>query len=1169
MTDAAEIFNAVRDALCPTQSLHHRYVRLNGVLEQVCAEHAAALSGDFSGLFSRLYAVCRAAGIDHHTGDAFRRSARQILFGRAAATEAGLQTDAARLCHFLSALYGVPVPADLPQLSAAGELPDRTPAGRFFRCLRGVVAEAGAEYLVCETPAGLLRVDAPQFRSLYPLLSVGQNVNLLETRVTAGCAEPFMLILEPDYLVDVSALTACLRPYGRSPYNYLLDRLRLPDSTPAILLGNAANAFMDDCINGDGSPDALYTASLARHFHDYITAYVAHAADIHPDFFQRAHRQFDNIYNTVHHSFPKEDVRIPRSEVLLEPAFICETLGLRGRFDVMTGDFRTILELKSGRAREFPDPRHPRPVQSHVLQMSLYKEILHFNLRLPREAVRTFLFYSAYPLLFDERSPLDAVRDCLALRNEIVAMELRLRSAVEVGKVLDKLSPELLNTEGMDNAFYHKYLLPDLQTMLLPLQSASGVEREYFCAFMAFLYREQFLAKTGDCRPGSTRGFARTWLDDPESKMVSGDLIPDLHICRTEGTDGVERIVFDLPPVCRENLPNFNVGEMVQCYERPDAAHGVTSTHLLRGFIEALDGQKLTLRLASCQRNRHLFSTDRRYAIEHDFTDAPMRSSMQGLYAFLSAPADRRDLLMARRRPRVDTSRCCRGTYPAHVADIVTHAKQALDYFLLVGPPGTGKTNVALRAMVQEFLLEYDAGGAAGGALLLMAYTNRAVDEICAMLESLMADLPRPADYVRVGSAQNCPAAYHHRLLTRQAACCRNRAEAAGLLHRLPIVVGTVATMSSRTDLLRCKRFAVAMIDEASQVLEPMLLTLLSLRREGTSDPVLPKFVMIGDHKQLPAVVLQRAKQSRVSSRALLDIGLLDLGDSLFARLHRLAGGSGISGIVDLMERQGRMHPDICRFVNHRFYGGRLRAVPLPHQSGPLQFPRSAATPLQQFVAHVRLGFLPVTADGAPGGKSHPAEAELVAEIVEALARLMGLWPCAAEGEAVADGESGTSDAQGADEAAADLPAKKVANGESGESETFDAQGADEAEVLAKRVGIIVPFRAQIAQIRGALHRRGLTVARGLTIDTVECYQGSQRDHIVMSTCVSRPYAMGMLSAPVAVEGTMVDRKLNVAVTRARKQFLLVGHPQTLCCSPLYAALIRESQTYSPQGDDR
>ena len=1138
MTEAAEIFSAVRDALRPTLSLHHRYVRLNGVLEQVCAEHAAALSSDFSGLFSRLYAVCRAAGIDHHAGDAFRRSARQILFGRATATEAGLQTDTARLCHFLGALYGVPVPEDLPQLSTTCAMPQLSTAGRFFLRLRGVVAEAGAGYFVCETQAGKLRVDHPQFQSLYPLLSVGQNVNLLEARVTDTHAEPFLLILEPDYLVDVSALTACLRPYGRSPYNYLLDRLRSHDSTPAILLGNAANTFMDDCLNSDEDADALYRASLSRHFHDYVSAYVAHSAEIRPDFFQRTRQQFDHIYKTVHHGFCREDVRIPRNDVLLEPAFICEALGLRGRFDVMTGDFRTILELKSGRAREFPDPRHPRPVPSHVLQMSLYKEILHFNLRLPREAIRTFLFYSAYPLLFDERSPLEAVRDCLALRNEIVAMELRLRTVAEVGKVLDILSPEQLNTEGMADAFYRKYLLPDLQATLAPLRSATGVEREYFCAFLSFLYREQFLAKTGDCRPGSTRGFARTWLDDPESKVLGGDLIPDLRICRMEGTDGVERITFEMPPLCGENLPSFKVGGVGQWYERPDATHGVTGTHLLRGYIESLDELRLTLRLASRQRNRHLFSADKLYAIEHDFTDAPMRSAMQGLYAFLGAPADRRDLLMARRPPRVDLSRSCLGEYPEAVAPIVTHAKQALDYYLLVGPPGTGKTNVALRAMVQEFLLGYYGGGADRGALLLMAYTNRAVDEICAMLEGLISTLPQPVGYVRVGGEQSCSPEYHRRLLSEQAKGCRNRAEAAAMLRSQPIVVGTVATMSGRTDLLRCKRFAAAIIDEASQVLEPMLLTLLSLRRCGSDEPALPKFIMVGDHKQLPAVVLQRSTQSRVQSPALLDIGLHNLGDSLFERLHRLAVRCGIPGIVDLMERQGRMHPDICRFASRWFYDGRLRAVPLPHQSGPLSFPCAAATPLEQFMARTRLGFLPVTEDGAPGGKSHPAEAEVVAEIVEGLAHLMGLWPSAADSETMAPGEEGAS----------------------------GAQDKDEADLLAQKIGIIVPFRAQIAQVRSALRRRGLTVARRLTIDTVECYQGSQRDHIVMSTCVSRPWALGMLSAPVAVEGTMVDRKLNVAVTRARRQFLLVGNPRVLSRNDLYAALIRECRTYSLPG---
>ena len=50
---------------------------------------------------------------------------------------------------------------------------------------------------------------------------------------------------------------------------------------------------------------------------------------------------------------------------------------------------------------------------------------------------------------------------------------------------------------------------------------------------------------------------------------------------------------------------------------------------------------------------------------------------------------------------------------------------------LLVGPPGTGKTSRALRRMVEKFHDQPDT------QILLLAYTNRAVDEICSTLNAI------------------------------------------------------------------------------------------------------------------------------------------------------------------------------------------------------------------------------------------------------------------------------------------------------------------------------------------------------------------------------------------------------------------------------------------------
>ena len=88
---------------------------------------------------------------------------------------------------------------------------------------------------------------------------------------------------------------------------------------------------------------------------------------------------------------------LPLEDTLLEPSFICETLGLRGRLDVMAANHKSLVELKSGKAEE--NYGHLQgPQRQHVMQMSLYKEMLHYNFSMPRDNVKSFLFYSRYPV---------------------------------------------------------------------------------------------------------------------------------------------------------------------------------------------------------------------------------------------------------------------------------------------------------------------------------------------------------------------------------------------------------------------------------------------------------------------------------------------------------------------------------------------------------------------------------------------------------------------------------------------------------------------------------------------------------------------------------------------------------------------------------------------------
>ena len=75
-------------------------------------------------------------------------------------------------------------------------------------------------------------------------------------------------------------------------------------------------------------------------------------------------------------------------------------------------------------------------------------------------------------------------------------------------------------------------------------------------------------------------------------------------------------------------------------------------------------------------------------------------------------------------------------------------------------------------------------------------------------------------------------------------------------------------------------------------------------------------------------------------------------------------------------------------------------------------------------------------------------------------------------------------------------------------------------------IGVISPFRAQVVLLRRLLEDTGVTV------DTVERFQGGEREVIVISFVRSRGSTF-----------VFDDRRFNVAMTRARRKLVLVAHP--------------------------
>ena len=1119
---AHELFTRIADILTAPSEAQARIMHETLVI--ACYEGLKETKHGFGNLSSQVEALCRLHHIAPKDVVAIHKMRRHSN-SAAPILPDDIAYDCRALALFVSAVFQEAIPDTLVgKLPTHGRNTENIQIAnyRYIRCVVRAWDEQTIQVAVINQDSSeeLLTVDYMNtaeyvdFSYLRSLLREGTQLNLLDCTVTRKKVIPRLIVVEPDYLVDISSIANCFESYGHHPLLFTVKRMGERPNNKHIVLGNFAGSALDDIINHptDYTIKNTFRSNFREKALDFATCPDFNAVE----FKQAAEQQVANIQEIVNELFQSFE----REKAILEPSFVCERLGLQGRIDLMTTDLKLLVEQKSGKnifiERQYKNPHGSLHVEKHYVQLLLYYGILQYNFQLNPKDAHIELMYSKYPLpngLLEVEPLQKLIREAIKFRNQAVATEYWM---AENGfhRLLPLLTPQVLNVEKQNDAFYQRYLLPQLTEVLAPLHRLSELERAYFTRMMTFVIKEQLVSKVG-AQEGVGNSNADLWNMPLAEKKDTGNIYTGLTITDkscSSSFNGYDTITLNVPQQGIDFLPNFRRGDMVYLYaykknEEPD----VRKSFLFKGSLQEIHTSSIVVHLNDGQQNPNLI-TGECFALEHAGSDIGGTSAIRSLYTFITSDVERRQLLLGQRAPRADKSLVLSRSYHPDYDEIILKAKQAQDYFLLIGPPGTGKTSQALQYLVLEQLAEKpkvqstkpnDQSPMVNGqsSILLLAYTNRAVDEICNMLSE------HELDYIRIGNEYSCDPKYSDHLLQEVLDENTTLNSIKSTLSEAQIVVATTSTMNSRSALFNIKHFDLVIIDEASQILEPNIVGILTARQE--EGRAIDRFILVGDHKQLPAVVQQQEGADVENTSSVLEnIHLSSCANSLFERLILTERAAGRTDFIGTLHKQGRMHPDIADFANRKFYAKeQLECVPLAHQlETELAYNEESEDALDNMLKAHRMIFIP----SMPckqlniSEKVNTDEARIIADLLRRLYRQM--------------------------------------------SKDFDPQ---------KSVGVIVPYRNQIAMIRKEIERLEIPALEGISIDTVERYQGSQRDVILYSFTIQSRYQLDFLTANTFYEeGQPIDRKLNVAITRARKQLILTGNESTLRKNQLFAELI-------------
>ncbi|NMM49996.1 IGHMBP2 family helicase [Marinigracilibium pacificum] len=288
------------------------------------------------------------------------------------------------------------------------------------------------------------------------------------------------------------------------------------------------------------------------------------------------------------------------------------------------------------------------------------------------------------------------------------------------------------------------------------------------------------------------------------------------------------------------------------------------------------------------------------------------------------------------------------------------------------------------------------------------------------------------------------------------------------LINSAQIVLSTNSAAGG--EVLEPYKFDVTVIDECTQSVEPS--SLISMTKSK-------KWIMAGDHKQLPPTVICEEAEAL-----------------LLSLFERWINGYKTSSVM--LEVQYRMNSEIMKFSNRAFYGGQLEAA------------ESAKDKLLKDLN----GF------NSPDKFYDPQNYSLIRpDLPVSLINVAGK-------EAKKEGAYSYYNEEEASEV------KKV----------IDALLF--SRVFPEDIGVISPYEGQVSLLKKIID------VQGLEIKSIDGFQGREKEIIVLS--LVRSNNKGRI-------GFLTDyRRLNVALTRAKKKLFIIGNVETLNMNKYYSALIRQ-----------